>query len=68
LDGVVKYYEQVQTVNVHFAERLRAIPKIEGDASLNAITLLASNASMAAMTLQDHDLAHWERIFMAHWG
>jgi hypothetical protein len=68
LDGIVSYYAQVQEVNAAFAGRLRAIPSLEGDASLNAVSILASLAVMASMTLQDNDLDHWEKIFMTHWG
>ena len=68
LHGLVDYYAQVQQVNVSFSDRLRAIPTLTGDASLNAVCMLASNATMASITIEEEDLAHWERIFMAHWG
>jgi hypothetical protein len=68
LAGLVGYYDEVQTVNVEFANRLRGIPSLHGDAGLNAISLLSSLATMASMSIKDHDLQHWERIFMAHWG
>jgi hypothetical protein len=68
IHGLVGYYEQVQIVNSAFADRLRHVPTLDGDASLNAIALLSSLAAMATMSIQDDDLAHWEKILLAHWG
>lgn len=68
LRGLVDFYDQVQVVNVGFSERLNAIPFREGDASLNAVSILSSLASMASMTIQDDDLTHWRNIFMTSWG
>lgn len=68
LDGLVDYYNQVQAVNNAFAERLRAIPDLHGDVSLNAVSTLSGLASIASLSIEDNDLTHWERIFMDHWG
>jgi hypothetical protein len=68
LQGLVDYYEEVQRINVAFNDRLNNIPLREGDASLNAISILSSYASMAAMKIQDDDLEHWKNIFMETWG
>ncbi len=68
LDGLVKFYDQVQKVNVSFGARLRAIPAQEGDATINAVSILSSLATMASMNIMENDLGHWERMFMDHWS
>jgi len=68
LKGLGEFYDQVQRINSSFAERLLNIPLREGDASINAISILSSFATMASMTIQDGDLVHWEKIFVEHWG
>lgn len=67
LEQLVAFFEDVYQVNNAFFKRLDSIEFREGDASLNAVSILNASINLAAMSIESQDLLHWERIFLAHW-
>lgn len=68
LGGLVDYYRQVEQVNRSLCERLNLVRKDDGDVILNAISVLNSLANITSLLIEENELAHWENIFLAHWG
>jgi hypothetical protein len=66
LKNLIKLLQEILSVDIDFAARLRSIPM--KDASLNALTILSQIGDMTEMTITDNDLARLERIFMAHYS
>lgn len=64
LKDLVKIYDEISTVNLHFARRLKTI-QIE-DASLNALVSLDCFAAMAAGSIVDNSLDEIESLFTAY--
>ncbi|NOZ00884.1 MAG: hypothetical protein GXP54_03220 [Deltaproteobacteria bacterium] len=67
LEGLVDFYHDVTEVNSGFCQRLNAIPH-EGDANINALAILNSMALITRMSVEEDRLAHWESLFLRHWG
>jgi len=61
LKGLVTVYEDVQTVNKHFAQRIRNAAR--QDASLNALVKLDSFAHYVSLMLEDGTLDELEPVF-----
>lgn len=64
LKDLVKIYDEISTVNRHFAKRLKTI-QIE-DASLNALVSLDCFAAMAVGSIVDNSLDEIEALFTAY--
>jgi len=67
LNRLVEFFHDVYQVNSAFAKRLDAIKVKDGDANLNAISILNASVSITEMTIEAKDLAHWENLFLKHW-
>lgn len=60
LDGLKNYYKELQTLNYHFLERIRAAS--EADATLNVLATLFTISSMLSLSLERH-LKEIEHLF-----
>ncbi len=67
LSRLVEFFNEVYEVNNAFFNRLGAVRYEDGDANLNAVTILNAGVNITAMSIEADDLKHWEDIFMAHW-
>lgn len=60
LDGLKNYYKELQTLNYHFLERIRAAS--EADSTLNVVATLFTISSMLSLSLERH-LKEIEHLF-----
>lgn len=68
LKKMTDFYEEVETVNQGFSERISYIQFQDGDVSINAVNLLNITGLMAIMTIEDEDLRYWNDLVMRLWG
>ena len=67
LNRYMEFYEEIETVNQGFSERISFIEIQEGDVTINAVNILNISGSMATMSIGDEDLKTWTDMIMKHW-
>jgi hypothetical protein len=67
MSRLMEFLREVGKVNVAFCERLKAIPH-NGDAHVNALTILDSLASLTSIRIEGGQLEHWESLLLRQWG
>ncbi len=68
IERLVEFFNDVYEVNNAFFNRLNAVKFEDGDASLNAVSILNAGINITGMSIEVDDLAHWEKLFLDHWG
>ena len=61
LDGLRRFYDEVQTLNHLAARQISSLQKM--DATINGLVILDTFASSVTLSLDDNDLDHMESIF-----
>jgi len=67
LEKLMDFFHEVYKVNNAFFQRLDSIKFEDGDASLNAVSILNASVNLTEMSIESDDMKHWEDLFMRYW-